>query len=308
MKPEARSQWIKEEANRLGFLACGIAKADFLAEEASKIKQWIAQGRAGEMSYMTRNLDKRLDPRRLVPGAKSLIVLLYNYSPPKDLFTQKSLKIARYAYGADYHYVLRAKLQELFAQIRKKMGHIEGRVFTDSAPVHERAWAERAGLGWIGKNQLLLRKGVGSFFFIGEIICALELAYDAPATDHCGSCRACVDSCPTEALFLNGEMDPRRCISYQTIERKTPSTLKAEEQSGWIFGCDICQEVCPWNRFSVPHTDPQLEPLEGLANLPEQLEEMSKSTFDQKFGGSPLQRAGYDKLRHNIQQAQRQTR
>ena len=304
MSPSQSSLWIKQEALSLGFLACGIAKADFLEEEAPRIEKWISRGRQGEMHYMSKHIEKRLDPRRLLPGAKSVISLLYNYSPSQDLFKDKKLKIARYAYGEDYHRVLREKLSLLFSRMRTQIGEIEGRVFTDSAPVHERAWAVRAGLGWIGRNALLLRKGVGSFFFIGEIISDLALVADTPTMNHCGSCRACVDSCPTDALSLSGEMDPLRCISYQTIERKTPSDLSAEEQAGWVFGCDICQEVCPWNRFSLPHKEPRFTPLNDLDQLPEVCEDMSEETFNTTYAHSALQRAGHQKLKHNIQQAQ----
>ena len=259
MKPETKAKWIKSEAARLGFLACGIAKAEFLEEEAPRLAEWLQESRHGKMTYMERNAEKRLDPRKLVPGARSVISLLYNYAPEVDIFRNRSLKVARYAYGEDYHVVVRSKLKQLFAAMQAKIGQIEGRVFTDSAPVHERAWAQRAGLGWMGRNTLLLRKGVGSFFFLGEIICDLSLPADRPATDHCGSCRACVDSCPTEALSLDGKMDARRCISYLTIELKEdmPSEVDEKQLSGWVFGCDICQEVCPWNRFAQPHKEPR---------------------------------------------------
>ena len=255
MHKDNQAKWIKEEATRIGFIACGIAKAEFLEEEAPQIEHWLRDNKHGEMSYMERHLEKRLNPCKLVPGARSVISLLHNYTPSTNIFKKKPLKIARYAYGEDYHFVVREKLHQLLTAMRAKIGDIEGRVFTDSAPVHERAWAKRAGMGWIGRNTLLLRKGVGSFFFLGEIICDLELPVDTPATDHCGSCSACVDSCPTEALSLTGEMDARKCISYLTIELKEdiPNSVRKEQLSGWIFGCDICQEVCPWNRFSYPH-------------------------------------------------------
>lgn len=305
MSPSDRSQWIKQKAQNLGFLACGVAKAAFLEEEAPRLERWIRKRRHGKMTYMARHTEKRLDPRRLLPGAKSVISVLYNYTPVANLFQKKKLKIARYAYGEDYHQVVRAKLRQLLQAMRTQMGDISGRVFVDSAPVHERAWAQRAGLGWIGRNTLLLRKGVGSFFFLGEIICDLVLAEDAPATDHCGSCRACVDSCPTDALSLNGEMDASRCISYLTIELKEeiPTEISPKALSGWVFGCDICQEVCPWNRFAVPHTEPRFAPLEGLEQLPERCKSMPSDNFDKAFARSALQRAGHRKLSQNIQRA-----
>ena len=305
MNSDKQAQWIKEEAARIGFLACGIAKAEFLEEEAPRLEHWLQKNRHGKMAYMARYKEERLDPRRLVPGAKSVISLLHNYSPVVDLFKDRPLKVARYAYGEDYHFVLQEKLRQLLGAMREKIGQIEGRVFTDSAPVHERAWAKRAGLGWIGRNTLLLRKGVGSFFFLGEIICDLELPTDLQATNHCGSCTACVDHCPTEALSLTGEMDARKCISYLTIELKEdmPDSVRKEQLAGWVFGCDICQEVCPWNRFSQPHTEPRLSPLSGLEQLLSSCEKISEKDFKARFARSALLRAGRDKLQKNIHRA-----
>ena len=302
MSPDQSSFWIKQEAQRQGFLACGIARATFLEEEAPQLVRWLQEGRHGEMAYMEKHLDKRLDPRLLVPGARSVISVLYNYAPKRDLFAGKSVKVARYAYGEDYHYVVRDRLYALLASIRRQMGNIDARVFTDSAPVHERAWAQRAGLGWIGRNTLLLRKKVGSFFFLGEIICDLVLEADAPATDHCGTCTACVDSCPTQALSLTGEMEARRCLSYLTIELREdlPVEVDREAMEGWAFGCDICQEVCPWNRFAEPHNSPRLEPLEALLGLADTCQEMDATDFRKTFGHSALNRAGQQKLAQTI--------
>ena len=305
MTPATCSAWIKQEAKRRGFLACGISEAVFLEEEAARLSRWLQRDRHGEMAYMAKNIDKRLDPRRLVLGARSVISFLYNYAPQADLFADKDAKIARYAYGEDYHYVLRDKLHAFLSAMRKKIGDISARVFVDSAPVHERAWAQRSGLGWIGRNTLLLRKGVGSFFFLGEIICDLPLLADGPATDHCGDCTACVDSCPTQALSLTGEMDARKCISYLSIELQgdMPAEVKKEHLSGWVFGCDICQEVCPWNRFSRPHAESLFTPLVGLDALPTRCQEMSEEDFQRDFSRSAVQRAGRHKLAQNVQRA-----
>ena len=306
MRQEADHTWIKAEAKRQGFLACGIATAGFLQKEAYQLDNWLKRRKQATMSYMARNLDKRLDPRKLVPGATSVISLLYNYAPKKDFFATKKLKVARYAYGQDYHPVVRARLRRLFDSMVMRFGDIQGRYFVDSAPVHERAWAQRAGLGWIGRNTLLLRKGVGSFFFIAEIICDLPLAADLPAADHCGSCQACVDACPTQALSLDGQMDPARCLSYQTIEHRGP--LRPEGASlpreGWIFGCDRCQEVCPWNRFATPHTDQHLQPLQKVLKLPTTHDKLDNNTFDTQYKHTALHRAGWNRLKENISLAQ----
>ncbi|MDW8289058.1 MAG: tRNA epoxyqueuosine(34) reductase QueG, partial [Flammeovirgaceae bacterium] len=253
---------------------CGIAKAEFLEEEAPRLEKWLHQQAHGKMSYLAQHFDKRLNPQLLVPGAKSVISLMMNYYPAKDLARNGSYKIAKYAYGEDYHFVLKRKLKELFSFIEEKIGKVTGRVFVDSAPVMERVWAAKSGLGWIGKHTLLIRKGKGSFFFLAEIILDLELAYDSPTKDYCGSCRRCIEACPTEALTPYW-LDANKCISYLTIELKEaiPSEFKGK-MNDWIFGCDICQDVCPWNRFAQPHDEPAFNP-------PPALEDMTKRDWQE---------------------------
>ena len=304
-----RSQWIKREAAALDFLDCGIAEATFLDDKAPLLLRWLAEQRHGEMTYMSRNIEKRLDPRKLVPGARSVISVLFNYYPQQDLFRDQSVKIAKYAYGTDYHKVVKDRLHLLLNRIRTVMGEVQGRVFVDSAPVEERAWAQRAGIGWIGRNTLLLNKKAGSYFFLGEIICDLPLAYDQPVASHCGSCTACVDACPTHALSVDGTIDARRCISYLTIELKDdiPKEVPDERLKGWVFGCDICQEVCPWNRFAKPHTEPAFEPLSALHRLTQAQVLLTEENFNKYFAHSPLKRAGYTKLKRTLRKVKRQT-
>ena len=296
------SQRIKSKAIENGFLACGIAKAAYLEEEAPRLEKWLNSGMHGKMAYMENHFEKRLDPTRLVPGAKSVITLLYNYYPQKNIAREESFKLSKYAYGHDYHFVIKEKLKTLFTQIRDEIGEIEGRVFVDSAPVLERVWAEKAGLGWIGKNSLLLNKNKGSFFFIAELIVDLELEYDAPATDHCGTCTACMDACPTDAMPQPYQVDGSKCISYFTIELKEniPPAVSGKFED-WIFGCDICQDVCPWNRFSAPHSEPLFQPhpdLEGMSKRDWQ--ELTKETFDKVFKKSAVKRTKFSGLKRNI--------
>ena len=251
---------IKAEAQRLGFLSCGIARADFLEEEAPRLEKWLQQGMHGQMSYMENHFDKRLDPRLLVPGAQSVISLLLNYYPEQQQ-EEGGYKISKYAYGEDYHFVIRDKLKFLLSFIREEIGEVEGRGFVDSAPVLDKAWAAKSGLGWMGKHSNLLTQKVGSYYFIAELIVDLPLDCDSPVTDHCGSCTACIDACPTEAIVAPYQVDGSKCISYFTIELKDelPNEMKGKFDD-WMFGCDVCQDVCPWNRFSSPHKEPRFQP------------------------------------------------
>jgi len=293
---------IKSAANALGFLSCGIAKADFLEEEAPRLEQWLRQSHHGSMGYMERHFDKRLDPRRLVPGAKSMVSLLLNYHTDKTQVDPKAPKISTYAYGTDYHFVLKEKLKKLMQLIHTEIGEVNGRVFVDSAPVMDKAWAAKSGLGWIGKNTNLISKKMGSFFFIAELIIDLELDYDSPTTDHCGSCTACIDACPTEALHQPYQIDGSKCISYLTIELKDniPTEFKGK-MDNWAFGCDVCQTVCPWNRFASPHNEPAFEPHEDLLGLTNrEWQEMTSEVFTSLFKNSAVKRTQFEGLKRNI--------
>ena len=295
------SDIIKYKAKDLGFLSCGIAKAGFLSEEAPKL-EWLQEGRHGKMTYMENHFDKRLDPTLLVPGAKSVVSLLLNYHSEEKQSDPEAPKISTYAYGQDYHTVIKEKLTQLMLYLREEIGEIEGRVFVDSAPVMDKAWASRAGLGWVGKNTNLISKQVGSFFFIAELIIDLELEYDLPVADHCGSCTACIDSCPTEALTAPYQIDGSKCISYATIELKEsiPETFK-DKMEGWAFGCDICQTVCPWNRFASPHQEPAFQPKEELLALTaKDWQELTEETFKKVFQKSAVKRAKFSGLKRNI--------
>jgi epoxyqueuosine reductase len=293
---------IKSAADALGFLSCGISKADFLEDEAPRLEQWLNQGHHGSMSYMERYFDKRLDPRLLVPGAKSVVSLLLNYHTDKKQADPKAPKISSYAYGKDYHFVIKEKLKELMQIIHREVGEVNGRVFVDSAPVMDKAWAAKSGLGWLGKNTNLISKKVGSFFFIAELIIDLELDYDTPVTDHCGSCTACIDACPTDALLQPYQIDGSKCISYLTIELKEniPTEFKGQ-MDNWAFGCDICQTVCPWNRFATPHDEPAFEPQEELLNLTKsEWQEMTSVVFNKVFKNSAVKRTKFEGLKRNI--------
>jgi epoxyqueuosine reductase len=255
-------------ASSLGFSFCGISKAEFLKDEAPQLEEWLKRGYQGKMSYLENHFDKRLDPTLLVPGAKSVVSLIYNYYPEKDLTKTSDLKIAKYAYGEDYHVVVKDKLKILLDSITEQIGQVNGRAFVDSAPVMERAWAKRSGLGWVGKNSLLLNRQMGSFFFLAELIIDLELEYDGPLKDYCGSCTACMDACPTDAIPAPYVIDGSKCISYFTIELKDeiPTDVKGKFEN-WIFGCDICQDVCPWNSFSKPHHEQRFKPADELEKM-----------------------------------------
>ncbi len=295
------TQLIKAEAKRLGFLSCGISKAEFLEEEAPRLESWLNQGMQGEMQYMENHFDKRLDPRLLVAGAKSVISVLFNYYP-ETTQGDGTYKISRYAYGQDYHHVIKSRLRELLHFIEEEIGEVSGRAFVDSAPVLDKAWAARSGLGWIGKNSNLLTQQVGSYYFIGELILDLDLEYDTPATDHCGSCTACLDACPTNAIVKPYVVDGSKCISYFTIELKNeiPNEVKGQFDD-WIFGCDICQEVCPWNRFSKPHREPLFQPHPEMLSMSKQdWEDITEDVFKKLFKKSAVKRTKFSGLQRNI--------
>ncbi|WP_036691771.1 tRNA epoxyqueuosine(34) reductase QueG [Pedobacter glucosidilyticus] len=294
---------IKAEAKRLGFMFCGIAKADFLAEEAPKLEQWLKEGRHGKMSYMENHFDKRLDPRLLVDGAKSVISVALNYYTPQQQTDTEAPKISKYAYGTDYHFVIKDKLKALQQFITKNIGEVAGRAFVDSAPVLDKTWAKKAGTGWIGKNSNLLNKQTGSFFFLAELIIDLELAYDHPfQTDHCGTCTKCIDACPTEAIIKPYVVDGSKCISYLTIELKEqiPNEFKGK-MDNWMFGCDVCQDVCPWNRFSTPHQEEQFIPHPDLLHFNKRdWEEITDDVFSKLFKKSAVKRTKLAGLQRNI--------
>ena len=293
---------IKTQAKALGFLSCGISKADFLEDEAPKLEQWLNQNHHGEMSYMANHFDKRLNPRLLVPGAKSVVSLLLNYYTDQSQEDPEAPKISQYAFGEDYHSVIKDKLKTLMTYIHEEIGAVDGRVFVDSAPVMDKAWAAKSGLGWVGKNTNLISKKVGSFFFIAELIIDLEFDYDSPTTDHCGSCTACIDACPTEALIAPYKIDGSKCISYLTIELKDqiPSEFQGKMDQ-WAFGCDVCQTVCPWNRFSTPHQEPAFNPQSELLSMTKnEWEEMTEEVFGVLFKNSAIKRTKYQGLKRNI--------
>lgn len=296
------TQLVKSLARELGFSFCGISRAEFLEKEAPRLEEWLKHGRQGKMGYLENHFDKRLDPSLLVPGAKSVISLVYNYYPKKDLANPSDLKVAKYAYGEDYHYVVKEKLKVLIEKLEAVVGKIDGRAFVDSAPVMERAWAARSGLGWIGKNSLLLNRSMGSFFFLAELILDIELEHDGPIKDYCGSCTACMDACPTDAIPEPYVVDGSKCISYFTIELKgeIPSAVKGKFEN-WIFGCDICQDVCPWNRFAQPHEEPRFEPSPDLEKMsPGDWHEITEDIFRHLFRNSAVQRTKLEGLRRNI--------
>ena len=298
------SAWIVTEAQKMGFDACGIASATLLEEESAHVEQWLEEGREGEMGYLTRNKEKRYDPRLLVEGTKSIVTVLYNYFPKQQISDGDKFKIAKYAYGADYHEVLKNKMRLLLERIESQTGKLENtRAFVDSAPVLDRAWAVRCGLGFIGKNTTLIQPKKGSFFFIGHLFLPIELAETGqPMANHCGRCTKCIDACPTGALESPFHIDARRCISYLTIEYKgsleghDPKTFK-----GWMYGCDICQDVCPYNKFSLPNMEPEFQPSEQLSAMCENdWKNLTKVDFDALFKHSAMQRAGYEGLKRNI--------
>jgi epoxyqueuosine reductase len=299
---EKNTRFIKQKAKELGFDYCGISKAEKLHKEEARLEQWLSKGYQGKMGYLENHFEKRLDPTLLVPGAKSVISLLFNYYP--DQVEQDSeYKVARYAYGKDYHFVVKDKLKSFLAFISEQLGEVNGRVFVDSAPVMERQWAAKSGLGWIGKNTLLINKNSGSYFFLAEMILDLELEVDGPIKDYCGTCTKCLDACPTDAFVEAGVLDSSKCISYLTIELKEEIPVKFEDKySKWVFGCDICQEVCPWNRFAKAHNEKSFVKKEGIKKIEAgKWNEITEELFREIFRNSPLQRTKYKGLQKNIE-------
>lgn len=300
MNTQEISHFIKQKAIEHGFEQVGFAKADFLAQEAPRLEDWLNQNHHGQMGYLANHFDKRLDPRLLVDGAKTVISLTYNYYPETPL--EGNIQIAKYAYGKDYHKVIKKKLKRLISELKETIGDFNGRAFTDSAPVMERQWAAKSGLGWQGKNTLLINKHHGSFFFLAELIIDLEVSYDAPTTNHCGSCRACIDACPTDALLKPYELDASKCISYYTIELKESIPLEAKGKfENWAFGCDICQDVCPWNSKAKPHQEAGFAPNDLLKTYAStDFEEITHDVFQKIFESSPVKRTGYEGFLRNL--------
>jgi epoxyqueuosine reductase len=303
MKAASHTQLIKQFSKQLGFDFCGIAKAERLDEDAKRLEQWLSKNMHGSMQYMANHFDLRVDPTKLVPGAKSVITLMMNYFPSAKQSTDAP-KISKYAYGEDYHEVIRAKLKELMKLIKESVGEINGRGFVDSAPVLERSWAVKSGLGWVGKNGNLISKQNGSYFFIATLICDLELEHDSPfVKDYCGTCTKCIDACPTDAILSDKVVDGSKCISYFTIELKDAlidESMK-DKFENWMFGCDVCQDVCPWNRFSKPTAEQAFTPIPEILNLStKQWEEMSEETFKKIFKNSPLKRTKFEGLKRNL--------
>ena len=298
---EKYTQIIKAESKRLGFLSCGISKAAFLEDEAPRFETWLKNGHHGEMKFMEDYFDKRLDPRLLVDGGKSVVSLLINYYPSESQ-NKDSYKISKYAYGKDYHNVIKKKLKKLLTVLRTEIGEISGRAFIDIAPIMDKAWAAKSGLGWIGKHSNLITQQVGSFYFIAELIIDLELEYDYSTTDHCGTCTACIDACPTQAIVEPYKVDGSKCISYYTIELKNNLPMEAKgKMEDWIFGCDICQDVCPWNKFSKSHNEPLFNPNPELLSFTKKdWEEITEDTFEKVFKGTPIKRTQYKGLKRNV--------
>ena len=298
---EKYSNFIKAESKRLGFLSCGISKATFLEEEAPRLESWLNNNQHGEMKYMENHFDKRLNPTLLVDDAKSVISLLLNYYP-SETQNADSYKISKYAYGQDYHFVIKEKLKELLYTIQTEIGEVSGRAFVDSAPVLDKVWAAKSGLGWIGKNSNLLTQQIGSFYFIAELVVDLDLDYDHATTDHCGTCTACIDSCPTEAIVAPYVVDGSKCISYFTIELKESIPLEMKgKMDDWIFGCDVCQDVCPWNRFSKSHDEPLFNPNPELLSMTKKdWDEITEDTFKTVFKNSAVKRTKIKGLQRNI--------
>lgn len=302
-KVESRTELLREEAHRLGFEFVGIAKAERMDEEARRLEAWLHKGLHGDMAYMERHFDLRIDPTRLVPGARSVVMLSYNYATDQKQADPDAPRIASYAYGEDYHFVIKDKLKELLHFLNQNIGEVGGRCFVDSAPVMERDWARRAGIGWQGKNTLLIHPKRGSYYFLASLIIDLDLAADDPMKDYCGRCTRCIDACPTQAIAPAGYLlDGSKCISYLTIELKTaiPEAFKGK-MDNWMFGCDVCQAVCPWNRFSRPHQEPAFAPSEELLEMTRRdWLEITEEVFQRLFSRSPVKRTKYAGLRRNI--------
>jgi epoxyqueuosine reductase len=298
---ENYTELIKNEAKRLGFISCGISRAEFLEDEAPRLEKWLKMKMNGEMKYMENYFEKRLDPTKLVDDAKSIISLTYNYYP-EDLQNKEAPKVSKYAYGMDYHYVIKEKLNFFLTFIKDKIGDVHGRAFVDSAPILEKAWAAKSGIGWVGKNSNLITKQVGSFYFLAELIVDLDLDYDTIESDHCGQCTACIDSCPTEAITEPYVVDGSKCISYFTIELKEniPQEFKGKFDD-WVFGCDVCQDVCPWNKFSKPHKEPLFQSSSELMKMSrDEWNEITEETFNKIFKNSAVKRTGYKGLTRNL--------
>lgn len=302
MNQEHYTQLIKNKAYDLGFMYCGISKAGFLEEEAPRLEKWLKEQHNGKMDYMQNHFDKRLNPTLLVEDSKSVISLLLNYFP-EETQTDESYKISKYAYGTDYHYVIKDKLKELYEYIQTEIGEVGGRMFVDSAPVMDKAWAKKSGLGWIGKNSNLIHPKHGSFFFIAELILDLELEEDGPIKDYCGRCTKCIDACPTEAIVEPYVVDGSKCISYLTIELKDamiPGEFK-DKMDNWMFGCDVCQDVCPWNRFSKAHNEPAFFPHENLLKMNKtDWDDLTEEVFRELFKNSAVKRTKFNGLTRNI--------
>ncbi len=303
MNVAQHTRLIREEAHRLGFAFVGFARAERMDEEARRLEAWLQQGFHGQMSYMENHFEQRVDPRLLVEGARSVLSLVYNYYPEKKQNDPQAPQLAKYAYGEDYHFVLKRKLRALLEFIQTEIGEVNGRCFVDSAPVLERDWARRAGTGWVGKNTLLIHPKAGSFFFLAELILDLELQYDGPIKDYCGTCTRCIDACPTDAIAPQGYlMDGSKCISYLTIELREalPESFRGK-MDNWMFGCDICQDVCPWNRFSKPHQEPAFEPHPDLPDMTKaDWEDLTEEVFQKVFRRSAVKRTKYSGLMRNI--------
>lgn len=304
MNVAQHTRLIREEAHRLGFAFVGFARAERMDEEAIRLEAWLQQGFHGKMGYMENYFEQRVDPRLLVDGARSVVSLVYNYYPEKKQVDPQAPQLAKYAYGEDYHFVLKSKLRALLEFIQTEIGEVNGRCFVDSAPILERDWARRAGTGWVGKNTLLIHPKAGSFFFLAELILDLELQYDGPIKDYCGTCTRCIDACPTDAIAPQGYlMDGSKCISYLTIELREalPESFRGK-MANWMFGCDICQDVCPWNRFSQPHQEPAFEPQPDLLDMTKaDWEDLTEEVFQKVFRRSAVKRAKYGGLRRNIE-------
>ncbi|MFM7681415.1 MAG: tRNA epoxyqueuosine(34) reductase QueG [Bacteroidota bacterium] len=297
-------QLIKSKANELGFFYCGFSKADFLEEEAPRLESWLKQNFQGKMSYMENHFDKRLDPRLLVEGANTVVSLLLNYFPYEIQKDADAPKISKYAYGEDYHFVIKDKLKELIQFLQDEIGEINGRAFVDSAPVMDKIWAKKSGLGWVGKNSNLIHPKEGSFFFIAEIIIDLQIEPDEPMKDYCGTCTRCIDACPTEAIVQPYLVDGSKCISYLTIELKDEILPKefVGKMDNWMFGCDVCQDVCPWNRFAQATTEDRFQPAFSLLDLTKSdWENLEKETFQNLFMNSAVKRTKFSGLKRNIQ-------
>lgn len=300
---EKNARLIKTKAQKFGFQNCGVSKAGFLEEDAVHLENFLRKNYHGEMSYMENHFDKRLNPQLLVPDAKSVVSLSYNYFPSAEINKESGYKISKYAYGQDYHEIIKDVLRNMLTELVEEIGNFSYRIFVDSAPVLERSWARKSGVGWVGKNANLITRQHGSFYFLAEIICDLDLVPDHPTSDHCGTCTRCIDACPTDAIVNDKIIDGSKCISYATIELKNeiPDYFEGKMED-WIFGCDICQDVCPWNRFAKPHAEPQFQPNDFLKNYEKSdWQDLTQEIFSDIFRKSPVKRAKFAGLKRNIE-------